>query len=224
MAKKLATKTIPVTVPEPVKPAQAVTGPTAHYDRNRITCLEVSRTANVVSYLILEAGLGVDFKRTALEVFDERFKPIPGYPLSQAIMHFTEFAERLGATDLAAEALNSLNPTRKEPIMATTKKDASPAKKAPIPVKKSNASKPPAKKMEAKKPAAKPIATKSAAPVKKESAAQMFQDLIMEGKLTDDKIFEKVQTKFGLDDSKKGYVKWYRNHLAKLGKNPPAAK
>lgn len=88
-------------------------------------------------------------------------------------------------------------------------------------------------KTETKKPASKPAdkAPKekvAAAPKepkeKRYSAAQMFQDLIMEGKLTDAQIFTKVQEKFGLDDKKSGYVKWYRNHLKKNGQNPPEAK
>ena len=29
---------------------------------------------------------------------------------------------------------------------------------------------------------------------------------------------------FGLDEKKRGYVKWYRNHLKKQGQNPPEAK
>lgn len=59
---------------------------------------------------------------------------------------------------------------------------------------------------------------------KKPSAASRFCDLIMEGKLADDKIFATVQKEFGLDDSKKSYVGWYRNKLRKDGKNPPEAK
>lgn len=59
---------------------------------------------------------------------------------------------------------------------------------------------------------------------KKPSASQMFQDLIMAGKLTDDQIFAKVQEAFGLDDKKKGYVKWYRANMIKQGKKVPAAK
>ena len=58
----------------------------------------------------------------------------------------------------------------------------------------------------------------------RESAARLFQDLIMEGKLTDDQIFKRVQEKFGLDDSKRSYVAWYRNHLKKQGQTVPAAK
>ena len=61
--------------------------------------------------------------------------------------------------------------------------------------------------------------------VSKPSAANMFKELIMAGKLTDGKIFEAVQKEFGLDDSKKGYVKWYRNDMIKKGvKNVPASK
>lgn len=59
---------------------------------------------------------------------------------------------------------------------------------------------------------------------KRESAAQMFCDLIMAGNLTDDKIFAKVQDKFKLDDKKRSYVAWYRNKLKKDGKKPPEAK
>ena len=50
-----------------------------------------------------------------------------------------------------------------------------------------------------------------------QSAAALFKELIMAGKLTDDKIFEKVQEKFGLDDSKRSYVAWYRKDLIKKG-------
>ena len=112
--------------------------------------------------------------------------------------------------------------------MATTKKQAAaekPAKKEAAPKAGRRATDPEVKAPKAKvvKPAAKP--TKSAKPgEKKPSAAQMFQDLIMAGKLTDDQIFEKVQAEFGLDEKKRGYVKWYRNHLKKQGQNPPEPK
>jgi len=74
--------------------------------------------------------------------------------------------------------------------------------------------------------AAKPTAVKAdRAPRERgETAAKMFQDLIMEGKLTDEKIFEKVAAKYNLDDNKRSYVKWYRNYLTKRGQNPPPAK
>jgi hypothetical protein len=78
-------------------------------------------------------------------------------------------------------------------------------------------------KAKAKKKAAK-SAKKSGVAVPRESAAQMFKDLIMAGKQTDDQIFAAVKKKFGLDDKKRSYVAWYRNALVKDGKKPPAAK
>ena len=79
-----------------------------------------------------------------------------------------------------------------------------------------------AKEESAPAPAPKP---KTMVPgAKKLSASSRFQELIMEGELTDDAIFAKVQAEFGLSDDKRSYVQWYRKHLTKEGKNPPPAK
>jgi hypothetical protein len=59
---------------------------------------------------------------------------------------------------------------------------------------------------------------------RKPSAASRFKELIMAGKMTDDNIFADVQKEFGLDDSKRSYVAWYRNQLRKDGQNPPEAR
>jgi hypothetical protein len=58
------------------------------------------------------------------------------------------------------------------------------------------------------------------------SASSRFKELIMANgsakkPLTDEEIFAKVAAEFNLDDSKKGYVAWYRNDLKKKGENPP---
>lgn len=73
-----------------------------------------------------------------------------------------------------------------------------------------------------KSPAVAKAAKEKQAP--RETASKMFRELIMDGKLNDDQIFQKVQAKFGLGDEKRNYVKWYRNHLKKTGHNPPEAK
>ena len=52
----------------------------------------------------------------------------------------------------------------------------------------------------------------------------MFKELIISGELTDDKIFEQVKAQFGLDDSKRSYVAWYRNNLRKKGVKVPDGK
>lgn len=49
------------------------------------------------------------------------------------------------------------------------------------------------------------------------SVSAAFKGLILEGKLSDDKIFETVQKQFGLDASKRSYVQWNRNWLKKEG-------
>lgn len=117
--------------------------------------------------------------------------------------------------------------------MATARKEAVAAKhqaeakaKAPgkqLPVKKAAAPKKeaPTKKVAAPK---KEAPAKKADGPKRPSAAQRFMELIMAGKQTDDQIFETVQKEFGLDDNKKGYVRWYRNYLIKQGEKPPQAK
>jgi len=106
--------------------------------------------------------------------------------------------------------------------MATAKKAVNTTKKAPAPKSKKDVAA--EKPVAAKGAKAKKDAGEAAPKVKKESAAQLFRDLIMEGKKTDDQIFAEVQKKFSLDDSKRGYVAWYRNDLSKKGENPPAPK
>ncbi len=83
-----------------------------------------------------------------------------------------------------------------------------PAEKKPAAAKTTKA----AKKTESKEPKA-----------KRETAASMFKELIMAGKLTDEQIFMKVQQKYGLKDDKKWYTSWYRHDLKRKGMNPPDA-
>jgi hypothetical protein len=196
------------------------------YDHQRRTCIQVERSAGLVKFIPLDISLGLEVHSTSAESFDQRFTPMEGYPAEKACQLFVNYSQTLGATKEAMEYLGQvINVSKQELEMATTKKQATaekptakPAAKKAAPVKTTKAEKPTAKTA---KPAAKPASKPGE---KKPSAAQMFQDLIMAGKLTDDQIFEKVQAEFGLDEKKRGYVKWYRNHLTKQGKNPPEAK
>lgn len=202
-------------------------------DFNRHTCLELFRDEANVHYIPLSIEDGLDIAVAERSEFDGRYKPIENYPADKAAKLYAEYALHVGATREAMQYLAKLCPIlEKEIEMATTKKAAVAAKKATTAATtKANAKvKAPAKKPVAAKTPAKKAAPTSKSPAqkvvrdsseKKESAAQLFQDLIMEGKLTDDKIFAKVQAKYGLDEKKRGYVRWYRNHLAKQGMNPP---
>jgi hypothetical protein len=199
-----------------------------HADFNRRTCIEISRDDGVVRYIPLTAD-GFEVETATIKEFEAKFKLLQDYPADKAAKLYAEYTKHLGATKEVMQHLAKLcNITDKEIQMATAKKAAKDSTKAAA----KPAAKAPAKK--AAKPAAKAPAKKTA-PAKttkpaandgapRASASQMFKDLIMEGKLTDDQIFAKVQAEYNLDEKKRGYVKWYRNDLEKKGMNPPAAK
>lgn len=200
-------------------------------DHNRHTCIEVARQAGLVKYIPLDIA-GMELCEMNSDEFDRTYSQLNDYPVEKAAQLYAEYAAQLGGTKEAMQALALFTTlTPQEIQMATTKKAASAAAKTETAVK-AKAAKPAAKPTAAKETKAKAAPAKVAkAPVvkkdageKKPSAANMFKDLIMEGKLTDDKIFEKVQKEFGLDDNKRSYVKWYRNDLTKKGLKPPVAK
>lgn len=201
------------------------------YDRQRRTCIQVERTGTHVKYIPLDVNEGLQVLTATANEFDQRYEPIVNYPAEKACQLFLNYSQTIGATKEALGYLGQIvNVSKQEADMATTKKTAAAEKAAatkPAAKKAAPATKPAAKSAPAKTAkTAKTAAAKPAAKAgeKKMSAAQMFQDLIMQGRLTDDQIFEKVQAEFGLDEKKRGYVKWYRNHLKKQGANPPEAK
>ncbi len=196
------------------------------YDRQRRTCIQVERTGTHVKYIPLDVNEGLQVLTATANEFDQRYEPMVNYPAEKACQLFLNYSQTIGATKEALGYLGQIvNVSKQEADMATTKKTAATEKAAATKTaaKKAAPAKPAAKTapVKAAKPAAKPAAKTGE---KKMSAAQMFQDLIMQGKLTDDQIFEKVQAQFGLDEKKRGYTKWYRNHLKKQGMNPPEAK
>jgi hypothetical protein len=199
------------------------------HDFVRRTCIQVERANGHVKYIPLDVSTGLVVQKTSAASFDQRFTPMEGYPAEKACQLYLSYSQNIGATKEALDYLGQIiNVSKQEYQMATTKQAATAATKTEkaATAKANSKTKPAEKKVPAAKPAAKTTTAKPPAKTgeKKMSAAQMFQDLIMEGKLTDDKIFEKVQEKYGLDEKKRGYVKWYRNHLKKQGANPPEAK
>lgn len=172
------------------------------WDRQRRTCIQVERTSTRVKYIPLDVSEGLRVVTVPVDKFDQQYRPMEDYPIERACQKFLDCSQSIGATKEALRYLGQVvNVSKKEVVMAT--------KKASV-----NAT-------NAAKSVTKPAAKKEG---RKMSAAQMFKDLIMQGKLTDDQIFEQVQAQFGLDEKKRGYVKWYRNYLKKQGLNPPAPK
>lgn len=213
---------------------QAVPGARVLADHQRRTVIEFDRNSEQVRYVALDAENGLDLGLADPKHFDGRFKPLIDYPVEKGAKLYVEYARGLGATERVMRMLGKLTTVTQEDIeMATKKKAARGA--APVktekkaPAKKAASGKAAAAEKPAKGKAA-PAKGKSAPAEKKDrkprgpTAAARFQELIMEGKKTDDQIFAVVQKEFGLDDNKRSYVKWYRNYLTKQGKNPPAAK
>jgi hypothetical protein len=206
-------------------------------DNQRRTCLQVERGTQV-KYIPLDITSGLEVQTTSVESFDHRFRPMEGYPAEKACQLYLSYSQNIGASSEVLEYLSRvINVSKQEHKMATTKRDtavSAKTEKAATAKANSKTAKPVEKAAPTKAgrrsidPVVKPAAAEKTPPAKtgekKPSAAQMFQDLIMEGKLTDDQIFEEVQEAFGLDEKKRGYVKWYRNHLKKQGANPPEPK
>lgn len=173
------------------------------YDHNRHTILKIGLEDGVVKYVPLNVVEGLKVCRMKPAEFDKTYKEIPSYPVNRAVDLFVQYAKTLGATKEVLELFKQHTNISEEVMQLSMNKQASRTTDKPS---KST------KKVEAEE---KPTKLKSTG--KKLSAAQMFKDLILEGKLSDDQIFRKVQEAFDLPESKKGYVKWYRNHLKKEG-------
>jgi hypothetical protein len=193
-------------------------------DHGRHTAIYLETVDGMVSYIPMDS-IGLEVQKVDERDFSSTYHEMPDYPVDKAAKLYAEFAVLLGATKEAMDFLASLtNITEEEFEMAVTKKAASAAGKAAkaaakVPAKKAAAKKVPAKKVVAKKAAVKveKQSTKEENSGRRRSASQMFKDLILEGKHTDDEIFKKVQKEFGLDDNKRSYVAWNRNDLVKKG-------
>ena len=185
---------IPATVvPQPKADINAGLPPfTVHYDWQRRTCIVVSRTDTLVKFITMDSSEGLTVNTITPVLFQDQYKThIPNYPIKKACQIYLDFGKLVGATRESLQFLKQVMPLtiEQENKIMSSKKTAAAAATAT----KDGSTKAPA--------------------VKKENASQMFQDLIMEGKLDDDAIFAKVKVKFGLDDNKRWYVAWYRNNL-----------
>lgn len=206
--------------------------------------LVVAKSDKEVSYLSDTPADHPDHPRVVLlqqplKEFNASFAVSSKDAVDATVALFKERMKILGCTEAAAKALDvehttnlTIQQQKDHEAMATK---AAAASKTKAPTKTTNkagtvkaAVRKQAEKQAAGKAGAPKTTVKTPAPKtdtsKKPSAAARIRDLIMEGKLTDDKIFETVQKEFGLDDGKRGYVAWYRNDLKKKGMNPPAPK
>lgn len=176
-------------------------------DRSSHTVIEVRRSENHVVFLAY-MGSGVTVERLGHEAFDTQYTHVPDYPTGRAAALFVGFSQVVGGTTEALTELAKLiNVSDVEKKMSSEKLATNKSTKTVTKTLKSSHGD--VKVDVARKP--------------RDSAAAMFKALITEGGITDAEIFAKVQKAFGLDESKRTYVAWYRNQLRKSGVDVPDA-
>ena len=196
--------------------------PCVVHTHNRNTAILVERNGDTVKFIPLVGEAGFNVEELPVTQFSQLYDVFADYPAARAAQLYAGYAQSLGASKAAMDYLGRITKlSPKEIEMATTKKSASKTAEKPVKAKAAPKVKDAPKAKVAPKVKVKPAGEPKAP---RESAAQLFRDLIMEGKFTDDKIFEKVQAKFGLEDKSRTHVAWYRNNLARKGMNPPAPK
>lgn len=179
-------------------------------DRERRTCLAINGHGSTVEFIPLSIENGFNIESMPSKAFNELYQQLIDYPPERCAALYAQYAMTVGASAEALEALGRLTKLTSKEIQMATAKKASTAKVEKA--TKASAEKP----AKATKTAAEPT-EKKAKTAGAQSAAALFKELIMAGKLTDDKIFEKVQEKFGLSDDKRSYVAWYRKDMIKKG-------
>lgn len=150
---------------------------------------------------------GLHVKKFDPAVFDLEWKEIKSEDPTRPIRVYVEAARRYGATDEVVEEFSKLVTLTDEDREAIRTKSG-------------------AARIGTSYTGAKNMSGKNGGTGggRGRTVASAFQELIRQGKLTDDQIFAKVQAEFGLDDKKRSYVSWYRNYLRKKGENVPDAK
>jgi hypothetical protein len=202
-------------------------------DWQRRTCIQVDRADGEVKYIELDIDTGLEVRALPQQQFDQRFQPLADYSPIRACQLYLEYSRAMGATQEVLNFLGAVTTISKEDVDMATKRKPAARDQAATTARKAatvKAAAPKAKGTAAAKPAAAakkgrpPSKVKAVTTTGRETPAAMFRELILDGSLTDDAIFAKVQKKFDLDDSKRSYVAWYRNSLKKTGHKVPAPK
>lgn len=163
----------------------------------------LTQVGDRVRYIPMVADQPFTVVATSAKFFTQRYQLMPGYPLQRGAQLYLSYCRLVGATDEVLDQLRQFTDVTDEDRDMAKSKTGNTGAETPRPRRRRR---------------------RQQESGKSTSAAQLFRDLIMEGKLTDDEIFRQVQEEFGLDDNRRAYVAWYRNSLKKKGENPPEPK
>lgn len=197
--------------PASLREAALKAGITLWQDNKAKIVLKVSEVGQTVSYLCFaheKGGYCLEVQTLRKGTFEERYKPVPHYPVARACRRFVGWATKHGA---APEALDLL-----AKVVTVSDLDRGLAAGA---VKAARIIMTPEVKERLRERAALKAEKAGKEPSKPrgETAAGLFRKLIIEGGRTDQEIFKLVQAAFGLDDKKFAYVNWYRKELINKG-------
>lgn len=217
-----------------------------YYDRQRRTCIVVEADDSDVSLVKLDTSAGLRISYMPVDLFEDTYSEVAGYPIHKAIEQYSEFARYCGATQDVMNAFNGILDSEEKngvdvkltrlklqqvklldgkaakalsaaPADDTPPWDDEPSMDNPKPTKKGKTAMARQPKASVKVPSN--SATKNTGSIKqpRRTAASAFKDLILTGQYSDDEIFATVQKEFGLDDSKRSYVAYYRRELKNKG-------
>ena len=214
-----------------------------YQDRQRRTCIVVDADDQDYYLVKLDTSSGLRVLTMPVDQFEDNFSEIKGCPIHKSIEQYAEFARYCGASQEVVDKFNSiLNDEEKKgvdvsltrlklqqvklldgkvaqtkstesddtPPWDTNEEDVQPTKKG-----KTKMARQP--KASLKVPSNSATTNTGSIKQPRRTAASVFKDLILTGQYSDDEIFATVQKEFGLDDSKRSYVAYYRRELKNKG-------
>lgn len=213
-----------------------------YYDRQRRTCIVVASDESNVSLVKLDTSAGLRISLMPVDLFEDTYSEVAGYPIHKAIEQYSEFARYCGATQDVMNAFNGildseekngvdvkLTRLKLQQVKLLDGKAAKPADDTPPwgvdepsvdnpkQTKKGKTAMARQPKTAVKVPSSSATTNTGSIKQPRRTAASAFKDLILTGQYSDDEIFATVQKEFGLDDSKRSYVAYYRRELKNKG-------
>lgn len=212
-----------------------------YYDRQRRTCIVVEADKSNVSLVKLDTSAGLRISLMPVNLFEDVYSEVAGYPIHKAIEQYSEFARYCGAEKYVVDAFNSILDSEEKngvnvkltrlklqqvklldgkaakPADDTPPWDDEPSVDNPKPTKKGKTAMARQPKTLVKVPSSSATSNTGSIKQPRRTAASAFKDLILTGQYSDDEIFATVQKEFGLDDSKRSYVAYYRRELKNKG-------
>lgn len=214
-----------------------------YQDRQRRTCIVVDADDQDYYLVKLDTSSGLRVLTMPVDQFEDNFSEIKGYPIRKSIEQYAEFARYCGASQEVVDKFNSiLNDEEKKGVdvsltrlklqqvrlldgkvaqMKSTESDDTPpwdtGEEDVQPTKKGKTKMARQPKASLKVPSNSATTNTGSIKQPRRTAASVFKDLILTGQYSDDEIFAIVQKEFGLDDSKRSYVAYYRRELKNKG-------